>query len=206
MLIMPSFNDLDVQMEAGVYFPDQTMTIPTIATLLTDSSKSVIPFRILEGWRIEEIAGAVDRNGLFGFSGTEFLGIVGPGAPPDPNFANQVGLPAGASLEGFLFPDTYQLPPNITPEGLRDTLTGTFLEKTGPQVAADAAAQGLSMYEIVTLASITERESVNADENARDCQCLPQPAQYRHEAGCRSYGSVWYRFSKRYLVAADHPG
>lgn len=160
-------NGLDVQMEAGIYFPDQTMTIPTIATMLTDSSKSFIPFRILEGWRIEEIAAAIDRNGLFGFSGMDFLGVVGPGAPVDPTFANQVGLPPGASLEGFLFPDTYQLPPNITPEGLRDTLTQTFLQKIGPQVTADASAQGLSLYQIVTLASITERESVNADENAK---------------------------------------
>jgi len=158
---------LDVQMEAGIYFPDQTMTIPTIAAMLTDSSKSFIPFRVLEGWRIEEIAAAIDRNGLFGFTGADFLSVVGPGAPVDATFANQVGLPPGASLEGFLFPDTYQLPPNITPEGLRDTLTGTFLEKVGPQVAADAVAQDLTLYDIVTLASITERESVNADENAR---------------------------------------
>ena len=160
-------HDLDVQMEAGVYFPDQTMTVPTIANLLTDSSKSFIPFRVLEGWRIEEIANAIDRNGLFGFSSADFLGVVGPGASVDPAFASQVGLPPGASLEGFLFPDTYQLPPNITPDVLRDTLIQTFLEKTGPQVAADAAAQELSLYEIVTLASITERESVNADENAK---------------------------------------
>jgi UPF0755 protein len=158
---------LDVQMEAGVYFPDQTQTIPEIAAMLTDSSKSYIPFRILEGWRIEEVANTVDRSGLFGFTGNEFLGVVGPGAPVDPNVASQIGLPDGASLEGFLFPDTYQLPPAITAEGLRDFLLETFLEKTGPQVVVDAQNQGLSLYEIVTLASITERESLHADENAK---------------------------------------
>lgn len=158
---------LDVQMEAGVYFPNQTMTVPDIAIMLTDSSQSAILFLVLEGWRIEEIATAIDRNGLFGFTGTDFLGMVGPGAAVDPAFMAQVGLPSGASLEGFLFPDTYQLPPAITPNGLRTTLTQTFLQKTGPQVANDAAAQGLSLFQVVTLASITERESVNADENAR---------------------------------------
>ena len=160
-------NDLDVQMEAGVYFPNQTLTIPDIAVMLTDSSKSFIPFRVLEGWRIEEIANAIDNNGLFGFTGADFLAAVGPGAQVDPAFANQVGLPTGASLEGFMFPDTYQLPPAITAVGLRDSLTGTFLEKVGPQLTADAANQGLSLYEVVTLASITERESVHNDENAR---------------------------------------
>ncbi len=159
-------NGLDVQMEAGVYFPRQNMTIPEIATMLTDSSRSFIPFRILEGWRIEEIASAVDASGLFGFTGVDFLGVVGPGAEVDPAFAQQVGLPAGASLEGFLFPDTYQLPPDITAIGLRDHLTAAFLAKVGPQASNDATAQGLSLYQAVTLASITERESLHAEENA----------------------------------------
>ena len=160
-------NGLDVEMEAGVYFPDQTMTIPAIARMLTDSRSSSIPFRILEGWRLEEIADAIDRSGLFGFTGADFLVAAGPGAGVDPVFAEQVGLPQGASVEGFLFPDTYQLPPQITADGLRDQLLATFLEKTGPQIRSDAAAQGLSLFEVVILASITERESVQPDENPR---------------------------------------
>ncbi len=162
---------LDVEMEAGVYFPDQSMTIPQIAQMLTDSRSSFIPFRILEGWRIEEVAEAINSSELFGFTGADFLTMVGPGAPLDTpiaaEFAGLVGLPPGASWEGFLFPDTYQLPPQITPAGLRDLLLETFQEKTGPQVAQGAAAQGLTIYDVVTLASITERESVRPDEDPR---------------------------------------
>jgi UPF0755 protein len=158
---------LDVEMEAGVYFPNQAMSIPEIAQMLTDSRSSFIPFRILEGWRIEEVAGAIDQSGLFGFSGMDFLRVIGPGAQVDPAFALEVELPPGAPLEGFLYPDTYQLPPQITPEGLRDFLLQTFLEKVGPQVAADAAAQNLSLFEVVTLASIVERESVRPDEDPK---------------------------------------
>lgn len=164
-------NSLDTEMEAGVYFPDQTLTIPDIARMLTDSRSSFIPFRILEGWRLEEVAAAVDSSSLFGFTGADFLAAVGPGAPQDDPFVSQfvaqMGIPPGASLEGFLFPDTYQLPPQITPTGLRDLLLETFQDKIGPQVAEGAAARGLSVYQVITLASITERESVQADENAR---------------------------------------
>ncbi len=156
---------LDVELEAGTYFLNQTQTIPQIALALTDSRNSFIPFRILEGWRIEEVADAVDRNRLFGFSGADFLAVIGPGMTFDPDFVTQVGLPPGVSLEGFLFPDTYQLPPDITAEGLRDTLTGQFLERVATQLRNDAASQGLSLYEIVTLASIVERESVHPQEN-----------------------------------------
>lgn len=156
---------LDVQIEAGTYFLSQTQTIPQIALRLTDSRSSFIPFRVLEGWRIEEIAAAVDANGLFGFTGADFLAVVGPGAQVDVAFAQYVDLPAGASLEGFLFPDTYQLPPDITPVGLRDKLVETFLERVDAQLKADAAVQGLSLYDVVTLASIVQRESVHAEEN-----------------------------------------
>ncbi len=157
--------DLDVELEAGVYFLNQTQTIPEIALTLTDSRSSNIPFRILEGWRIEEVADTIDRNRLFGFSGAEFLAAVSAGADVDPAFAGLVGLPPGASLEGFLFPDTYQLPPDVTPTGLRQILLDSFLEKVTPDLRDAATSQGLSIYDVVTLASIVERESVHADEN-----------------------------------------
>ncbi len=156
---------LDVEIEAGTYFLSQVQTIPQIAVMITDSRSSFIPFRILEGWRLEEIAAAVDGNGLFSFTGADFLAVVRPGADVSAAFAQYVDFPPGASLEGFLFPDTYQLPPDITPAGLRDTLIETFLERVDPQLKAEAAAQGLSLYDVVTLASIVQRESVHAEEN-----------------------------------------
>ncbi|MBZ0296024.1 MAG: endolytic transglycosylase MltG [Anaerolineae bacterium] len=157
--------DLDVELEAGTYFLNQTQTIPEIAVTLTDSRSSFIPFRILEGWRMEEVADAIDRNQLFGFTGDDFLQVVRGGAGASPDFAAQVGLPAGASFEGFLYPDTYQLPPDITPVELLDTLLQTFTSRVEPQLWADAATQGWSMYDAVTLASIVERESVHPEEN-----------------------------------------
>jgi UPF0755 protein len=156
---------LDTELEAGTYFLNQTQNMKTIAVMLTDSRSSVIPFRILEGWRVEEIAEAIDENPLFDFSGQDFLALVGRGAQVDSTFALRVGLPQGASLEGFLFPDTYELPAGITALRLRNTLTETFLDRTGTQLFDDAASQDFSMYEIVTLASIIEREAVHDDEH-----------------------------------------
>lgn len=156
--------DLDRQLEAGTYFLNRAQTIPTIAAALTDSRFSQFAFRILEGWRLEEVAAAIDDNPYFSFSGAEFLTAVGPGAPLDETFAQQVGLPGGVSLEGFLYPDTYQLPAEVTVDWLRNFLTETFLERVGPQLPLDAQAQGLTLYEVVTLASIVEREAVHSDE------------------------------------------
>lgn len=157
---------LDRRFEAGVYFLNQTLSIAEIAPMLTDSSASHIPFRTTEGARVEETAALIDSNGLFGFSGDDFLGTVQAGADLPRDFASWAGIPAGASLEGFLFPDTYQLPPDISPVALRDFLLDTFRERVGDQLRADAMAQGFAIHQIVTLASIVEREAVWREEHA----------------------------------------
>lgn len=156
---------LDRQFEAGIYFLQQTETIPEIALQLTDSSKSFIPFRTLEGVRIEEIADLINQNHLFSFTGDDFLELVGAGAEIPAEFAEWASIPSGASLEGFLLPDTYQLPPDITAIGLRDLLLEAFQTAVGERLREDALSDGLTIHEIVSLASIIEREAVWPDEH-----------------------------------------
>jgi UPF0755 protein len=158
-------NDIDVQLEAGTYFLNRAQTLAEIANALTDSRSSQFLFRILEGWRLEEIVEVIDGNPYFGFSGADFLSVVGPNALLDPTFASFAGIPSGSSLEGFLYPDTYQLPAQVTPIMLRDILTEQFTTQVGTQLAVDAAAQNLTLYEAVVLASIIQREAVHAEEH-----------------------------------------
>jgi UPF0755 protein len=158
-------NDIDVELEAGTYFLNRAQSLSQIANALTDSRSSQFLFRILEGWRIEEIAEVIDNNPYFGFSGADVLAVVGPGAQLDPEFVAYADIPAGASLEGFLFPDTYQLPAQVTPLLLRQYLTEQFAEQVGTELPRQANAQGLSLYEVVSLASIIQREAVHEDEH-----------------------------------------
>lgn len=159
-------NELDTQLQAGTYFLKRSQTLAEIAVALTDSRNSSIQFRIIEGERIEEIAAKIDgAQAYFGFSGAEFIVQVRAGAAVDATFANTVGLPSGASLEGFLYPDTYQLPADVTAGMLRDILLKNFNDKVGLQLVTDAAAQGLSLFEVVTLASIVQREAVHVEEH-----------------------------------------
>ncbi len=153
--------DLDTQFQAGTYFVRETQSLAEIARQLTDSRASFIPFRILEGWRLEEIADIIDLNPMFGFSGAEFVAAA---SSPPPDFARFVGVPAGANLEGFLFPNTYQLPPETTPQGLIDILTEAFIDAVDPVMRDDILNQGFTMREIVSLAAIVQREAVRVDE------------------------------------------
>jgi UPF0755 protein len=164
---------LDSQLEAGTYYLQQTQTIEEIAYALTDASSATIPFTILEGWRLEEIAEIIDTNPLLDFSGADFLAAVGPGASIPPNFKSRAGIPdtlsngQPPSLEGFMYPATYKLKPGITVFELRDELLNTFDQYVDAQMYQQAANQGFTMYQIVTLASIVEREVVIADEYSR---------------------------------------
>ena len=65
-----------------------------------------------------------------------------------------------------MFPDTYQLPPAITAPGLRDILLQTFRVRVGEPLREAAQAQDFTLYQVVTLASIVEREAVWRDEHA----------------------------------------
>jgi len=161
---------LDSRLEAGTYFLKQTQTLEEIAYALTDAAAATIPFLSLEGWRIEQIADIIDQNPLLDFSGNDFLAVVGPGAAIPPEFEAHAGIPdvmsngQPPSLEGFLFPATYQLKPGITPFELRDEMLAAFNRNVTDAMLQQAAAQDLTLYEVVTLASIVERETVVADE------------------------------------------
>lgn len=159
------FYGIDANLQAGTYLLSQTQTIPQIAQALTNSGTNNTSVLVKEGWRIEQIAEAINADHDLSFSGADFLAVVGTGATPPAWFTQSIGaLPSGASLEGFLFPDTYLLPLDTTATGFRDALLKEFDQHLTPQMRLDAAQSNLSIAQIVTLASIVEREAVVSDE------------------------------------------
>ncbi len=67
-------------------------------------------------------------------------------------------LPSDATLEGFLFPDTYRVFKNFTAEDLIAKMLDNFNRKLTPELRADVVASGRSLSEIVTMASMLEKE------------------------------------------------
>ena len=83
-------------------------------------------------------------------------------AVADPELARSLGIEVD-HLEGYLFPETYQLPKGLEATELVTLLVQEFLE-TWSGLAPKAAARGLSQHEVVTLASIVEKETGAAHE------------------------------------------
>ncbi len=155
---------LDVQIEAGAFDLNTAMTIPQIALALTEAKPPEVTIRITEGWRREQIADYLDEQQGLPFGGTEFLAATAEGTPLPPDLSLAAELPAGASLEGFLFPDTYRVALDATASDLVEAMLRNFDRQVTAQMRTDAAARGLTLYEVVTLASIVEREAVVPDE------------------------------------------
>lgn len=158
---------LDTRVQATTYFLRPSQTIPQIAATIIDSRNSSITFRVVEGWRLEELAEAIDRDRRFGFTGADFLAATRDVALLRPDLQAQLQMPQGTSLEGFMAPNTYSLPPEITASELRDKLVESFLGQLQPADFEAIRASGFSLRDVVTLASIVERESVWPEENAR---------------------------------------
>lgn len=112
-----------------------------------------------EGWRAEEIAERVASKGIG--TAPEFMVLVRDGKADSPLLASR---PVGASLEGYLFPDTYTADTKTTPASLEKRMVAQFEAKFTPAMRDKAAAQGMTLHQIVTLASIIEREAVIPSE------------------------------------------
>jgi UPF0755 protein len=83
----------------------------------------------------------------------------------DPSFIATLGLPgAPATLEGYLFPDTYEFQVGATPKDIANRMTQRFREIFSPDLAQAAQGRGLSVHQAVTLASIIEKEAAVAAE------------------------------------------
>lgn len=74
--------------------------------------------------------------------------------------------PDASSLEGYLFPDTYQLPRAAGATGTVDAMVAGFLRTFDTDLRAAAAARGLSPREVVTIASLVEKETAAPAERA----------------------------------------
>jgi UPF0755 protein len=152
-------NGVGGQLAAGEYELSPSMsTGEVVAALAQGRVRRGIAVTIPEGWRAEEIAWKLDA--IAPGAGGEFLDVV---LRPEP-YAALVDVPAGASLEGYLFPDTYEWRPDEGAEALVQRMVEQFVKRVGDRRREQVAARGLSLRDAVTLASIVEREAAKPEE------------------------------------------
>jgi UPF0755 protein len=116
-----------------------------------------VNFVILPGWRMEEIAGSLPTSGL-SISPDDFLQAART-SYPEYDFLSGVN-----TTEGFLFPDSYIIPRDVTVDALVNGFLRNFTLHLTPELRQGFEKQGLTIYQAVTLASLVERESMKDEE------------------------------------------
>jgi UPF0755 protein len=178
------YHGADGSIEAGVYALRPNMTMDEIMDELQHGRIATTTVTIPEGWRSEEVAALLEESGIV--SAEAFLEMVRGGADAlrttdalstsdTPDTANgssatrydfladrPEGNPAG--LEGFLFPDTYQFPKDSEATRVVDIMLQNWDRRVSVDLREKAATRGMTLYEVVTLASIVEREAAVDEE------------------------------------------
>ena len=140
----------DKLLRSGTFHLNKNISsIKAIWHLVNDSGAQTFKVTILEGWRIEEIAEELFKQGIL----TDKDVFI--------NEAKRI------KAEGFLFPSTYQLPKNMPPLDVLKVMYQEYEKNILPLLNSPENTTKLSEQEIITLASIVEREAVLNEERPK---------------------------------------
>lgn len=146
--------------QAGTYEISPSESLAAIAHKIWNGQVATRSYTIPEGWSLQQMAEYFEQQGMF--SAQEFLNVV-----RDIPRQQYSWLPAGIpQLEGFLYPDTYQLgaKEQASPQKVAQQMLDRFQEMALPIYQQHGAATNLSLLQWVTLASIVEKEAVVPQE------------------------------------------
>lgn len=130
----------DGGVRAGDYYFDARVNLVSVAVRLGDGVYGLHPIRVTipEGVAVAEMADILEKR-IPQFDTAEFIAL-------------------GQPLEGFLFPDTYFFPPNVTPKRVVRTMQDTFFRRVR-DLEEEIRASEHSLTEIVIMASLLEKEA-----------------------------------------------
>ena len=145
------------------------MSVPMIVEEITSSGEEVgeaaaaeaapvVKITVPEGWRTEQIAEEAEKQGLQG-GGQAVLDAAAKVSSDDYEFLQD--RPEGASLEGYLFPSTYE---TASAGDLVYYMLDTFDAQFTPDMRQRAEEMGLTIHQVITIASLVEREAVLDEE------------------------------------------
>ncbi len=155
------FYGLDGRLQAGEFTLDPRWSIPEIAAVIADAGAQNQQINIFAGMRIEETAAYLSQFNLANVDPAEFLAIAQREIPFDTSpYPFLATLPADTSLEGYLMPGLYSLPPDADATYLIQLMLQNFDRQVSPTTRQAFGAQGLSLREGLTLASIIAKEAL----------------------------------------------
>jgi UPF0755 protein len=147
--------DMERKLKAGEYQLSPSLSAPEIARTLTTGSVARYRVTIPEGYTLKQICARLVEAGLVD---RERFWEVAAKASFDYDFLRD-GPPGSQRLEGFLFPDTYYFTRDMTEEEIIATMLRRFRQAFTPEMEQRSRELSLTVRQVVTLASLVEREA-----------------------------------------------
>lgn len=152
LIILGRITGLDRKIKAGYYsFRDRQMPISVLKTLL-DGDVVEYTVTIIEGENMWDVARKLSGEGIM--TEEDFFGRY-----KNRSFLDSLNIQA-PSIEGYLFPDTYMFPKGIAPEEVLKVMVDTMRVHFTNEMYQRMAKLGFNERQVLTLASIIEKEAV----------------------------------------------
>jgi UPF0755 protein len=151
------------RLQAGRYLLEPGMTPIEVLTRIVegDAVFDELTVTIPEGWSANDIEDYFEGQGLF--TREEFQqAVVMHDAYRDLPFLSD--LEVNTILDGYLFPDTYRIFADSTPESIVRRMLENFQQKIDAELLSEISRQGRTLHDVLTLASIVQHESANDQE------------------------------------------
>lgn len=151
---------LAAMVSAGQAWHERQLARQQLAAQVANAKAPQTSITLIEGWNNRQIANYLQSKSIT--SPADFIALTK--SFEISGYPILSGLPAGADLEGFIFPDTYFIPA-IAPSGtdistiIIQKALDNFSKKFTPDMEAQAKADNMSVFQIVTLASVIEKET-----------------------------------------------
>jgi len=164
-VVLARMQELDSKLQAGNFLLRQNMTMNEVMVALQQSRVKEVQITIIEGMRIEQVAAVVGNAGILKVDEQQALDAFRNADRFREGHVYLNSIPAGGSLEGYLFPDTYRVNETATITDVVELLLGHFDEQYAT-IEREVQIPGASVHQIVTMASIIQREATRQDEMA----------------------------------------
>lgn len=159
-------NKKGAELQAGEYALNPMLSIGEIVKILSrgETLNKEATIQIIEGWNIKDINRYLKERNFI--NNDEFIAAARIYAKNQKSakFEFLKSLPEDAGLEGFLFPDTYKIFKDASPDDIITKMLKNFDSKLTEQMKEDIDKQGKDIYEIIKMASIIEKEVRSVDD------------------------------------------
>lgn len=152
--VIAKMEHIDSSLQAGEYAFTSNMSISQIVSMLSKGETAYQQITVPEGFTVNQIASLIEEKHI---GNSEKFKAAAQGYAPYDYMGAKDGMTYRS--EGYVFPDTYRIPRGATEEQILNMMVKQFDRRFSPAMRERAGQLGLSIHEVITLASLVEKEA-----------------------------------------------